>query len=226
MAPYVHDTLRETGVAVRRFEPVLERAHEGSFPEVTRTSGAGEAHLLHVGRGVRTKGLRDTIRALAKLTDLPGVHLTSVGDGPETDACRHEVVRQGLADRVRFTGNISRKEVDRYYAEADVFCFPSFREPMGGVVFEAMEWRLPIIAAAYGGPDFILDDASAIKVPVDTPGQFVTDIAASIRTLANDPDRRRRMGAAAADRLRSFGGWSEKAARLETLYREVIADAR
>lgn len=223
VAPYVYDTLKNTNISVRRFEPVLERAHEGAFPEVTRTSGVGEAHLLHVGRGVRTKGLRDTIRALAQLDDLPGVRLTAVGEGAETTFCQEEAERLGVANRVVFTGKIPRQEVDQHYADADVFCFPSFREPMGGVVFEAMEWRLPIIAAACGGPDFILDDASAIKVAVDTPDQFVDDIAAAIRTLAMDPDQRRRMGDAAADRLRNFGGWSEKAERLETLYREVLA---
>lgn len=226
VAPYVHETLKNAGISVRRFEPVLERAHEGAFPVITRTSGAGEAHLLHVGRGVRTKGLRDAIRALAQLDDLPGVRLTVVGEGKETELCRQEAKRLGISDRVTFTGKLPRQEVDRHYAAADVFCFPSFREPMGGVVFEAMEWRLPIIAAACGGPDFILDDASAIKVSVETPDQFVADIAAAIRTFALDPDRRRRMGDAAADRLRSFGDWHEKAERLETLYREVIAGAR
>ncbi|MEM7669088.1 MAG: gylcosyl transferase-like protein, partial [Pseudomonadota bacterium] len=67
VAPYIAETLAGTGVAVQRFEPFLERAHEGAVPEVTRTSGPGEAHLLHVGRGVRTKGLRDVVRALARL---------------------------------------------------------------------------------------------------------------------------------------------------------------
>ena len=35
-----------------------------------------------------------------------------------------------------------------------------------------------------------------------------------------------RMGRAAQDRLRGFGGWADKAARLEDLYREVIAANR
>jgi len=223
VAPYVADTLRATGVRVRRFEAVLERGHEGRFPDVTRTSGPGEAHLLHVGRGIRTKGLRDVVRALAELRDLPGVRLTSAGAGPEVDAARAEAKALGVTDRVTFLGQIPRPEVDRLYEAADVFAFPSFREPMGGVFFEAMEWGLPVIAAARGGPDFILDDACAIKLPVETPKRFVTDIAQAIRTLAGDPDLRRRMGAASVARLRSVGDWNAKAERLEALYREVIA---
>ncbi len=225
VAPYVAETLRETGVAVRRFEPILERGHEGRFPEVTRTSGPGEAHLLHVGRGVRTKGLRDVVRALAELRDLPGVRLTSAGDGPEIALVRTEAETLGVADQVRFLGQVPRQQVDVLYAAADIFAFPSFREPMGGVFFEAMEWGLPVIAAARGGPDFILDDTCAIRLQAETPAQFAHDIAQAIRALALDPERRRRMGAAAVERLKSVGGWSERAARLEALYREILTTA-
>lgn len=222
VAPYILDTLTECGLRVRRFEPVLERSHEGKLPRIERTSGPGEAHLLHVGRVVRTKALRDVIRALAKLDDLPGVHLTSAGDGPDLAACRAEAEALGVSDRVRFLGRIPREDVDRLYEQADVFCFPSFREPMGGVFFEAMEFSLPTIAAARGGPDFILDESCAIKLPVDTPERFADDIATAIRTLALDPDLRRRLGRGAQERLRSFGGWPEKARHLEALYRDVL----
>jgi hypothetical protein len=58
--------------------------------------------VLHVGRMVRTKGLRDVIRALALLPDLPGVRLTSAGAGEELELCRAEAERLGVADRVRF----------------------------------------------------------------------------------------------------------------------------
>ena len=224
VAPYVGETLRDAGLAPRRFEPVLERAHEGSAPIAVRDSGIGEAHLIHVGRIVRTKGLRDVIRALAKLEGLPDVRLTSAGDGPDMAACQAEAETLGVADRVTFLGRIPRAEVDQLYKAGDVFCFPSFREPMGGVFFEAMEYALPVIAANRGGPAFILDDACAIRLDVNTPDQFSTDIARAITQLATQPTLRRQMGNAAAARLRSFGGWSDKAADLERLYRQAIEE--
>ncbi len=223
VAPYIAETLKEADVRVQRFEPVLERAHDGVFPDVTRTSGVGEAHLLHVGRVIRTKGLRDVIRALAHLKDMPGVHLTSAGKGPDLEACKEEAERLGVADRVTFLGEIPRTQVDELYASADVFCFPSFREPMGGVFFEAMAYALPVIAAARGGPDFILDDTSALKLPVENPEQYALAIADAIRRLANDPALRKSLGDGAAARLRSFGTWPERAEHLETLYRSVLA---
>lgn len=221
VAPYVNETLQAAGLRIKRFEPVLERGFEGERAIAARQNSPEELTLLHVGRAVRTKGLRDVLRALAQLQDLPGVRLISAGDGPDLEACRGEAVRLGIQDRVTFLGRVPREDVDRLYQEADVFCFPSYREPMGGVFFEAMSFGLPVIAADRGGPAFILDDASAIKLAVETPQQFATDIAGAIRALAMDPARRDAMGQAALTRLRSFGDLSDKAALLETFYRDI-----
>ena len=72
VAPYVAEALAP--VPVRRFEVLLERSHQGDAPHVERQGEAGRLELLHVGRVVRTKGLRDMVRAMAHLADLPGGH--------------------------------------------------------------------------------------------------------------------------------------------------------
>ncbi|MEL7393050.1 MAG: glycosyltransferase family 4 protein [Pseudomonadota bacterium] len=223
VAPYIAETFREANLGIQRFEPVLERGHDGRLPLIERTSGVGEAHLLHVGRGIRTKGLRDVIRAMALLKDLPGVQLTSAGDGEDMDACKNEARQLGVAERVTFLGRVPRDEVDRLYAAADIFCFPSFREPMGGVFFEAMEFGLPVITAARGGPDFIIDETCGLRLPVETPDQFTRAIAEAIRALAMEPERRRQLGAGSQARLQTFGGWPEKARHLDELYRSILS---
>lgn len=222
VAPYVGVRLAEVGLGDRPFRPVLERAH-GALPhENQRHAEAGRLRMLHVGRAIRTKGLRDTVRAMSHLRDLPDVTLISAGDGDDLSACRQEAERLGVADRITFLGRIPRAAVDAEYAAADIFCFPSFREPMGGVFFEAMEHGLPVIAAAYGGPDFIIDDRSGIRVPVRTPEQFALDIADAIRKLAMDPGLRLEMGRGARARLMSFGTWGDKAEWLLKTYQDIL----
>jgi glycosyltransferase involved in cell wall biosynthesis len=222
VAPYVQENLARAGLGHVRFAPMLERSC-GVLPELPqREAVPGRARLLHVGRVIRSKGLVDAIRALALLPDLPDVTLTSVGDGPELDPCREEARALGLSDRVTFRGRIPRDAVDREYAAADIFCFPSFREPMGGVLFEAMEWGLPIIAANRGGPQAIVDPGCGIQIDVETPEQLATDIAHAVRRLANDPELRHRLGEGARTRLRSFGTWDERAAELVGKYRSLI----
>lgn len=221
VAPYVAERLAPVGV--RRFLPWLERGCGPLPPNQPRAAKPGQMALFHAGRAVRTKGLRDVIRAMALLDDLPGVTLTSAGDGEDLPACRAEAEGLGLGDRVRFLGRIPRPEVEDEYARADVFCFPSFREPMGGVLFEAMAHGLPVITAARGGPDFIIDDSAGLRVPVETPAQFAEDIAGAIRRLALDTELRLALGRGARARLQSFGSWPERAAATITLYEEILA---
>lgn len=209
VAPYVQDRLSDLGL--QRFHPLPERGYGTFAPEHTRQSGVGQLTLFHAGRVIRTKALRDTIRALAHLRDLPGVRLVTAGDGEDLAQCRAEAKALGVADRIKFLGRIPRGAVEQHYAAADVFCFPSFREPMGGVFFEAMAHGLPIITAANGGPDFLIDDSCGIKVPVTTPDDFARGIAEAIRKLAMDPSLRHEMGNGARARLKSFGSWDDKA---------------
>ncbi len=219
VAPYVEEVLSD--IPLRRFEPVLELGIDAvAPPRAARPAGQG-LRVLHVGRAVRTKGLRDTVRALAWLRDLPGVTLTSAGAGEELDLCRAEARRLGVADRVTFLGRIPRQEVEALYASHDVFCFPSFREPAGGVLYEAMRHGLPVVTAGRGGPGWIVDDASGLRVAVTNPETYARDIAQALRRLAQEPGLADRLGAGARRTLRCKGLWEVKARAMVDLYRDI-----
>ncbi len=222
VAPYIGEAL-QAQLPVKRFEVTLERAYGNLEAEVTRPKTPGSLKLLHVGRTIRTKGLRDLIRAMAQLSDLPGVTLTVAGDGEDMPQCKAEAAALGVSDQITFLGKIPRDDVEKLYATSDVFAFPSFREPMGGVMFEALSWGLPILTAARGGPDQIVDDSCGIKIQVTEPVQYAADIAAAIRQLHDNPDLRTQLETGARARLRSFGTWDEKAAHLVNLYRQVLS---
>jgi glycosyltransferase involved in cell wall biosynthesis len=220
VAPYVRDLLGT--IPLQRFEPVLELGIDDLAPDVARPMRPGSLRLLHVGRGVRTKGLRDAVRAMAQLRDLAGVTLTSAGEGEEIDICRAEAIRLGVADRVTFLGRLPRAEIEGLYASHDVFVFPSFREPAGGVLYEAMRHGMPVITAARGGPDHIVDDHSGLRLPVTTPEAFATAIAEAIRALAADPARVSALGEGARAKVGAEGLWSAKAARMVALYQGIV----
>lgn len=220
VAPYVADVL--AGLKLRRFEVALERAGDVVSDGGWRQPPPGELKLLHVGRCIRTKGLRDMVRAMAQLRDLPGVTLTSAGDGPDLEACRAEAAALGVADRISFLGRVPRQQVEDLYASHHVFAFPSFREPMGGVFFEAMRWGLPVVTADYGGPQAIVDAASGVRVAVTDPVRFAADLATTIRRLAADPVRLTALSAGASKRMRDLGDWDAKAGDTISLYRQIM----
>ncbi len=220
VAPYVRDVLAD--IPLRRFQPVLELGIDELAPQMPRPFENGRIRLLHVGRGVRTKGLRDVVRALSHLCELPCVTLTSAGTGEEIAACRAEAMRLGVSERVTFLGQVPRHGVEALYESHDAFCFPSFREPAGGVIYEAMRHGLPVITAARGGPNWIIDDRSGIRIPVTDPIRFPVDIANAVRQLASNKALRNRLGQGARSKVSREGLWRKKAASMISLYEETL----
>lgn len=221
VAPYMREVLAD--LPIRRYDSFLGIGI-GDLPELpARKAVQGQLALLHVGRAVRTKGLRDVIRALGHLRDLPAVTLTSIGDGEDLAPCRAEVARLGLEERVRFLGRLPRAEIERWYASSDALAFPSFRESMGGVLYEAQRWALPIVTVRAGGPDWIVDDTCGLKVDVTDPETMARHLADAIRVLALNPELRARLGQGAREKVSREGLWEAKAGHMYSLYEEVLA---
>ncbi len=218
IASYVADRL--TGIRVRRFEIMSETAVHSIHEPVDRAEREGTVRLLHVGRIVRTKGLRDAIRALATLGDLD-VRLDVVGDGNDRDACEELVRALGLAGRVTFHGRLPREAIDDFYERADIFVFPSYREPGGNVSLEAMSFGLPVIVCERGGPGANVDDSCGFRLAAESPAQLAGDCAAAIRQLVEHRELRLQMGAAAREWAFTRHLWEHRVERMERIYSEV-----
>jgi glycosyltransferase involved in cell wall biosynthesis len=218
IAPYVEEILRDVGI--RRFESMGDVAVHEARPPIDRAERSGPVRLLHVGRTVRTKGLRDLIRAMAQLGDLD-VMLDVLGDGNDREECARLVELLGLGDRVTLHGAVPRATVDEFYERADVFVFPSYREPGGSVVLEAMSFGLPLIVCDRGGPAAAVDETCALLLDAVSPDQLAADCASSIRRLVEDPGLRLRMGDAARDRVLAVHGWSSRLDRMQAIYTDV-----
>jgi glycosyltransferase involved in cell wall biosynthesis len=221
IAPYVKEFL--SGVGLQRFQVMSDTGIERLPESVDRTGRQGQVRLLFVGRLVRTKGARDAIRALSLTNDLAAV-LEIVGDGFDRAACENLTAELGLNDRVRFHGPLLRNKVDDLYRTADIFLFPSYREPGGNVVFEAMSYGLPLIVSDIGGPGQAVDDTCGIRLHPVSPDTYARDLAAAITKLVTNETLRRTLGDAARRRVADIALWASKISQLETIYAEVMAD--
>ncbi|MGH3070413.1 MAG: glycosyltransferase [Streptosporangiaceae bacterium] len=220
IAPYVKDFL--SGTPVKRFEVMSETGIDQVADPVDRTGRpGGPLRLLFVGRLVRTKGARDAIRAVSLIREVPVV-LDIVGDGPDQAACRALTAELGVADRVRFHGRLTREQVTGFYRAADVFVFPSYREPGGNVVFEAMAHGLPLVVSDIGGPGNVVDESCGIRVHPVTPPEYAQDLAGAITRLAG-PGLRGRLGEGARARVAEVALWDSKVRHLEAIYADVLA---
>lgn len=223
VAPYVHDILNEADLSAQSYANFMKLGISELPTEQTQRSRAvgDPLRLVHVGRGVRTKGLRDLIRALHLLKDDSRFHLESAGGGAEIELCKAEAARLGVSDRITFHGRIPRDAVESLYQRNDVFAFPSFREPAGAVFFEAMRWALPVVTARAGGADAIIDESCGIKVDVRDPDQYARDIAQALLSLADHPDLYASLSEGARRKV-SDALWSNRAAELLPLYYQAL----
>ena len=220
VAPYVKELLK--GIEIKRFEILNETGVVG-LPQpgnVTHPDNNQKDcfNILYVGRLIRSKGARDLIRAISLIKDLKRIHVDILGDGEDRAACEKEAKSFNIKHLITFHGKIKRKEVDDFYRDADIFVLPSFKEPSGNVILEAMSHGLPMIVWNGGGPGYYAKESFAVKIEADSPTDYSQKLASSIKDLYASPDRIISMGLAAKREVLNDHLWNKKIKKLTTLY--------
>jgi glycosyltransferase involved in cell wall biosynthesis len=219
-APRAHIDVVPSGVDRTHFTP-----HGPSTPR------SGRPTLLTVGRLVPRKGVDD---AIATLRWLPGVELVVAGGpdaadldrDPEVARLRECAQRCGVGDRVHFLGRVPHEDLPAHVRAADlVVCLPWY-EPFGIVPLEAMACEVPVVGSAVGGLlDTVIDGVTGALRPPRKPQAA----AQAIAELLADDDRRKRYGAAGAQRVAAHYDWARVAHAVERSYLRASAatpDAR
>jgi len=153
--------------------------------------------ILYVGRLVPEKGLLDLLSALRQLSDA-SAHLVLVGDGPQRPALE-DYVRSHHLHGVHLAGFRNYSQLPSFYALSDVFVLPSYREPWGAAVNEAMNFALPVVASDDGGAvaDLVENGRNGLLFQPGDEGQ----LARHLQYLVSHPEVREQMGAESARRI-------------------------
>jgi glycosyltransferase involved in cell wall biosynthesis len=117
----------------------------------------------------------------------PQLQFILVGGG-EDEAMLRE--RAGGLSNVVFTGFVDN--VGDYLAAFDLFILPSNKEGIGGILLDAMDQALPIIASRVGGlPEIVRDGENGLLIDARSPEQ----LQQAILRLHDDPELCSSMGA-------------------------------
>lgn len=176
--------------------------------------------VVTVARLEPLKGVDTVIEAVSRC----GVPVTLVVVGDSTgfaggDRHEHELRARarGAGLDVRFLG--ARADVARLLWAADAFAYGSRWDSLPYVLVEAAASGLPVVSTDVGGCGEVVEDrVSGILVPVDDPGAMARELTA----IAQDPDLRRRLGAAARRRAEVHFDRRELAGRFLDIYTELI----
>ncbi len=122
--------------------------------------------------------------------------LALIGEGPIEAPLRERARALGVLDRLHFMG--LRQDVPDLLRAFDIVVLASHSEGLSNALLEAMASGLPTVATAVGGNTELLEDgALGMLVPPSYPAAM----AAALGELLTSPDRCRRLGAAARDRV-------------------------
>jgi glycosyltransferase involved in cell wall biosynthesis len=173
----------------------------------------GQEHLIQAASLLKARGL--ALKYLIVGSPYPGneIHL---------ERLKNLVRDLNLQDEIIFAGELS--DPKPAYAMMDIVVLPSAQpEPFGGVVMEAMAIGLPVIATNIGGSlDQVAEGVTGFLVPPADPSA----LAEKIELLANDPELRRRMGAAGRERIAKNFSLTEMVKKIETLYDDSFRNKR
>tara|TARA_B100000686_G_scaffold250008_1_gene260106 strand:- start:609 stop:1739 length:1131 start_codon:yes stop_codon:yes gene_type:complete len=200
------------GVDLNRFHP----KNKNTYRKIIREQlGIPENSILilFVGSGFERKGLRFLLESTEFLED-KNWRLLLMGKG------NFEKILQ-FAPKNKRHQIISIKpdrEIEKFYASADLFILPSIYEPFGNANLEALATGLPIITTKYCGAANIIDEkinGLIIEDPFNPQ-----EIAKNINFLF-DPSLRKSMGKRARDLAEQFPLERNKREMLE-IYESVV----
>ncbi len=181
--------------------------------------------LLFVGRIQPLKGADLAVEVAARCG--PGATLLVVG-GPsgvdgETERRRLTALVEelGVVTRVRFVPPQPHHHLATFYRAADVCLVPSRSESFGLVALEAAASGTPVVAAAVGGLQTLVEHG---RTGFLVEHRDATAFAACVSELLDDPDLARDMSEAATARARRYS-WSITAARVRRVCADLTARA-
>src|SRR5918993_857610 len=193
------------GVPAERLEVVPHYLPSEAFASESRAAGGGYA--LIAARLSPEKGVDTAIEAAA-LADIP---LRVAGEGEKL--ARLTEVAEATSAPVEFTGRLDRAGLQAELAGAAMLLMPSrYHEFAGYSALEAMAAGVPVIASGLGALPELVGEEHCV------PANDAHALAARMRKLWRDPDRRRRQGDALITRAREAHSEARYVAGLEDVY--------
>ena len=204
----------------------LYRPPDDRLAAFAGTGLPGKYGIGTFGRVRRQKGSDLFVEAMCRL--LPQypdfsavvVGLVTVDNRPFLEGLKQRVAAAGLAERIRFLGELPIEEVPPWYQRISIYVFASRVEGFGLTMLEAMAAGDAVVAARAGAAEMIITDGdNGVLTPVDD----VAALVAALERLMSDPERIEAMGERARARVVSAFSRDREADEISAVYRQVWA---
>ena len=181
----------------------------------------GRFQIGYAGRLVPEKGVADLLQAAAGLRGAWSLQL--LGSGPEDESLRALARSLGIAEQVRFEGQIASSDVPDHLSRLHALVLPSrtrpnWAEQFGRVLIEAMASGVPVVGSDSGEIPNVIGDAGLVF-----PEGDVGALRAHLQSLIVDPDLWVKLAQRGHERVLARYTQARIAKETVKVYREALA---
>ena len=150
----------------------IDLTHYSRRPEVMelaqKLKKEGVFTFVFVGRIARDKGINELCKAMSKLSGFAPARLLLVGWNEDSQDPISQEAKDLIANNaaIEYVGPKYGDELLTYYAAADCYVFPSYREGFPNTVLEAGAMGLPcIVTDINGSREIIVEGENGVIIP-------------------------------------------------------------
>jgi len=201
------------GADLERFRPAEEEPAEGP-------------HLLYVGQLEVASFAEMALEGFARIAgDFPAARLTIAGGGRHLESLRAQVGQLRLEGRVELTGYLPADSIPALMQRATLALAPFEDTPVTRCksplkIVEYLAAGLPVIGSGVGEVPRMLEGCGVCVPPGDAG-----IMAEAIKSLLEEPEKRRAMRREARRRAETLYNWGRTVDELESAYRNALCIA-
>lgn len=201
-----------------RLHIISHGIHGCEYPERLRVPT--RPSILFLANLEYRKGIFTLLDAFDNFAEaVPECILEVWGDGEEVEGVRRRVAQSPFRERINLNGRASRDDIAEIMRAHSVYCMPSYGEPFGMTILEAMASGVPVVTTNVGGPAYLIHEEGGRTVPMHD----AASLADALKEIVTSPDLQRSMGAYNRERIEQEFNWSRSLDRMEGVYQRILS---
>lgn len=215
--PAAIERIRSPAARAKRVHVISHGIHSHEYPP--RDGLPARASILFLAVLEYWKGIFTLLDAFDRVAPrVPEATLEIWGDGEESEAVNARIRASPFSARIFRRGRAPRDEVARIMRTHSVYCMPSYGEPFGMTLLEAMASGVPVVTTDVGGPPYIVHRDGGRVVPM----RDVQQLAEALVEVLADRQLQESMGTYNRRRVEQEFDWSRSLDRMESVYAQVL----
>jgi glycosyltransferase involved in cell wall biosynthesis len=215
--PAAIERVRSPVARVKRVHVISHGIHSHEYPP--RKELPGGASILFLAVLEYWKGIFTLLDAFDRVAErVPEATLEIWGDGRESAAVDARIAASPFRERIFRRGRADRKDVASIMRAHSVYCMPSYGEPFGMTLLEAMASAVPVVTTDAGGPPFLVHREGGRVVPM----RDAVRLADALAEILANRELQASMGSYNRRRVEQEFDWSRSLDRMESVYSQVL----